>query len=157
MGVVTDGARTQDRQAVRMMLLIPYDSSPASHAAITRAAERDPGAHVVILTVWDVSGKALSTVRMDQLALGFAAAQAANERAARQLAQQGTAQARAAGLDAVGLTAPLHSSVAETIVTVTQLLAPVTLVVGDGDLAETLAALIAAARPAPAELAVGPR
>jgi hypothetical protein len=42
-------------------------------------------------------------------------------------------------------------------VTVTQLLAPVTLVVGDGDLAETLAALIAAARPAPAELAVGPR
>ena len=82
---------------------------------------------------------------MDQLALGFAAARAANERAARQLAQQGSGEARAAGLDAVGLTAPLQGSVAETIVTVTQLLAPVTLVVGDGDLAETLVALIAAA------------
>lgn len=101
------------------MILIAYDGSADSQAAVKRAAELMPGESATVLTVWepftDVMARAgagmLSWPEQDVLD----DIDAASERSARTRAEQGAELARGAGLDAHARVGMRGATIAETI------------------------------------------
>jgi nucleotide-binding universal stress UspA family protein len=101
------------------MILICYDGSPDSQAAIDRAGELMPGQPATVLTVWEPFVDVITRTgagmefwpvgidieRMDELA----------ERAARDRAEQGVQRAREAGLNPQPRTRARGATIAETI------------------------------------------
>jgi nucleotide-binding universal stress UspA family protein len=101
------------------MILICYDGSPDSQAAIERAGELMPGRPATVLTIWepfvDVITRTgagmefwpdgVNSEKMDQAA----------QRAARDRAEQGVARARGAGLNPQPRTRARGATITETI------------------------------------------
>jgi nucleotide-binding universal stress UspA family protein len=103
------------------MILICYDGSQDSHAAIEQAGELMPNEPATVLTVWEPFTDVLA--RTGGLALwpdgvDFQQADAAAEQAARRRAEQGAEQARRAGLRAKPRTCARGATIAEAILSV---------------------------------------
>jgi nucleotide-binding universal stress UspA family protein len=101
------------------MLLIAYDGSPDSQAAIDHVARLTPGARVAVLTAWTPYIEAMAGAGMGLDWMPYAAdnqeIDKAAEDAARKQAEEGAARASAAGLEAEALTKPRIATIHETI------------------------------------------
>lgn len=100
------------------MILIAYDGSPDAKAAIEHAAALMPGGPAIVLTVWEPYAQMLAR---SPAPFGIIGADDATDiddsarRRAEEQAEEGTALARAHGLDAGPRSAAREESVAETI------------------------------------------
>jgi nucleotide-binding universal stress UspA family protein len=102
------------------MILIAYDGSPDSQAAIAHAAELFPGSQAIILTVWQ---QFIDTITRSGVGLGIGAVSgvdtvaidAQSEQAAEQRAAEGAEAAKHAGLAAEARTAVVAGTVAGAI------------------------------------------
>ena len=98
------------------MILIAYDGSEDSKAAITQAGKLFQGEGVTVLTVWQ---RFIDTVARTggniTVALDFDAMDADAERAATQTAQAGSELALEAGMEARPRTAVVNTTVADAI------------------------------------------
>lgn len=101
------------------MILIGYDGSADSQAAVECAGELMPGQQAIVLTVWERLHEVMSRVGAGMLYWPeqglFDEVDAASERGARERAERGAELARGAGLDAKTLVRPRGSTVAEAI------------------------------------------
>jgi nucleotide-binding universal stress UspA family protein len=86
------------------MILIAYDGSPDSRAAIERAAKLEPGEKTTILVVWEpfveVMTRSGAGLGLAPGIVDFDEIDKANEEAARKRAQEGVEYANSLGLDA---------------------------------------------------------
>lgn len=100
-----------------MTILLCYDGSPDSQAAIGYAARRFAGESAVVLTVWEGLTEVL--VRAGNgvagAALNFEEIDAASAAEARERAAEGAAVAREAGLEAEACTVERNGTTWETI------------------------------------------
>lgn len=102
------------------MLLIAYDGSADSQAAIDHVARVNPGVRVTVLSVWLPYVQVMTRTGMG---LGWMAypgggdadIDKAAEDAAHAQADEGAARARAAGLEAEAMTRPQSGTIHETI------------------------------------------
>jgi len=85
------------------MILICYDGSPDSQAAIERAGELMPGQPATVLTIWepfvDVITRTGAGMEFWPDGVNLEKMDQAAQRAARDRAEQGVARARGAGLN----------------------------------------------------------
>lgn len=105
------------------MIVVCFDGSPDAEAAIDRAGELFPGRPATVLTVWETFTEILARSSGPGLGYGAVLAEAheidaAAEKAASELAEQGAERARRAGLDAKPRTVMRGVSIADTILTV---------------------------------------
>jgi nucleotide-binding universal stress UspA family protein len=100
-----------------MTILICYDGSSSSEAAIDRAGELFAGQPAIVLTVWEGFSEVLARAGSGIAAapLNFEEIDAAGDHAAHQRAEQGTARARLAGLQAEPRVAERRASIWATI------------------------------------------
>jgi nucleotide-binding universal stress UspA family protein len=102
------------------MLLIAYDGSEDAKAAIQHAGKLMPGTAATVLTIWEPFEGMLA--RTPETLRPLAAVRQAEEidrqetEAAAELAREGEALARGAGLDPTPLTTSLRGSTADTII-----------------------------------------
>ena len=98
------------------MILIGYDGSEDSTAAVAQAARLFPGQSATVLTVWQrfIDTMARAGAGM-AIALDLDEMDAATERSATETAQAGADLARQAGLDASPRTAVVKTTVGEAI------------------------------------------
>lgn len=100
------------------MILIAYDGSDDAKQAIVQAAALFPGGSAMILTVWQ---RFIDTMSRAGIAIGAPTVMDldevdnATERAAREAAQAGAAQATGLGLDVKAETALVRSTVADAV------------------------------------------
>ncbi len=102
-------------------VIVGYDGSDASTGVLDAVAELFPGAPVLVVAVWEPSrtwdALALASITPAPIDVRLVEeADAALYEDAQKLAQQGCAQASAAGLEAEGLAVADEVSVAETLV-----------------------------------------
>ncbi len=99
------------------MILIAYDGSDDAKAAIASAAVLTPGQKVTVLTVWQhfIDSMARSGAGVP-LMVDFDDVDASTEKLAKERAQEGAKLATDAGLEAVGETAVVRTTVAEAII-----------------------------------------
>jgi nucleotide-binding universal stress UspA family protein len=101
-----------------MGILVCYDGSADAKAAIDRAGELLPGSEATILVIWETLLETMS--RNGAVGMGFGMIlpdgdDAAIEKAAHHTAQEGVAQAMAAGLKAESRIAVRHGEIAMDI------------------------------------------
>lgn len=98
------------------MILIAYDGSEDAKAAIAQAGRLFAGEQATVLTVWQ---RFIDTMARVGGGLGvivdFDEIDSDSEKSARERAEEGTALAREAGLDAQARTAVVESTVADAI------------------------------------------
>lgn len=101
------------------MILIAYDGSSDSQAAIDRAAELFPGHPVLVLTVWepflDMMARSGAGLGLAPGIVDFETIDRASERSARDCAQEGAGRAQSAGLRAEPHIRVRHTTVAAAI------------------------------------------
>lgn len=101
------------------MILIAYDGSADSRAAVERAAALLPGQPATVLTVWEPFTDVMARTGAGMLTWpeqeSLDEVDAASERSARERAEQGAELARAAGLDAQARVGVRGETIAETI------------------------------------------
>jgi nucleotide-binding universal stress UspA family protein len=100
------------------VILLCYDGSPDSEAAVGVAAQLFPSAPVTVLTVWEPFVELLARTGGGMTRTGYldiAAIDADAKENARTRAQEGVERAKSAGLDAQPATKPAPTSVAEAI------------------------------------------
>jgi nucleotide-binding universal stress UspA family protein len=100
-----------------MAILLCYDGSPDSLAAIDLAGELFARRPAIVLTVWEGLSEVLVRVGSGLAAasLNFEEIDADCERAGREQAEEGTERARLAGLEAKPRVAQRHGTVSATI------------------------------------------
>jgi len=104
------------------MIVLCYDGSADAQAAVDLVAQTMPGAEVTVLTIWETFLDAMARSNSMAAGWGYAIgyddggkADQANEQAARDSADAGAEQARAAGLRAQPRIATRHGGIAESI------------------------------------------
>jgi nucleotide-binding universal stress UspA family protein len=101
------------------MILICYDGSPDSQAAIERAGELMPGQPATVLTIWepfvDVITRTGAGMEFWPDGVNLEKMDQAAQRAARDRAEQGVARARGAGLNPQPRTRARGATITETI------------------------------------------
>ncbi len=119
------------------MILIGYDGSDDSMAAIDRAAELMPGVEAKVLTIWEELLDSMIRSGSMGVGMGFAGGygddgklDAASQKAAFETAATGAERATAAGLSAQPLTANRHGHIGEAILIASRELDPDVVVVG---------------------------
>lgn len=104
------------------MILLAYDCSADSRAALERTAALLPGAEVTVLTIWEPLVDAMT--HSGALGMGLAGAyvdgevDSASERTALEIATDGVERATEAGLVAQLRVVSRHGSIADAILTV---------------------------------------
>jgi nucleotide-binding universal stress UspA family protein len=101
------------------MILIAYDGSSDSQAAIDRAAELFPGRPALVLTVWepflDMMARSGAGLGLAPGIVDFETIDRASERSARDCAEDGAKRAHSAGLPAEPHIRARHTTVAAAI------------------------------------------
>ena len=100
-----------------MKLLLCDDGSPDAKAAARLVGHLFDGHTAVVFTVWEGLSEVLARARsgLAVASLDFEGINRSRELAARQCAEEGTGQARAAGMAASALAVPCGASISETI------------------------------------------
>lgn len=125
------------------MILIAYDGSDDSRAAVAQAAKLFPGQSATIVTVWEhfvdtfARAGAPAGAAIDYETIDRAAREGAEQRAA-----EGAALASESGLQATGVTADLHTNVADAILAKASELGADVIVVGTRGLSGIKSALL---------------
>jgi nucleotide-binding universal stress UspA family protein len=114
--------RTHPYAIIGPMVLLCYDGSADAKAAVDRAGSLLKSSRVVVLTVWEpfigVMTRAGLGMTYGALAWDPDEVDAASERGAVAVAQEGAARAREVGLDAQARTTPRNGGVAGAILDV---------------------------------------
>jgi nucleotide-binding universal stress UspA family protein len=101
------------------MIVIAYDGSADSKAAIEQAAKQYPGTATTVLTVWqhfaDTVARAGFAAGLGSSGIDYEQVDEESERLATHRADEGAELARTAGLDAQPHTAAVDSTVADAI------------------------------------------
>jgi nucleotide-binding universal stress UspA family protein len=97
-------------------ILLCYDGSDDARAAVRAAGALFDGTTTIVLTVWeDLSEVVASGIGLAVASLDVEGINRARERAAGQLAEEGTSHARASGLPAASVAVRRGTSIAQTI------------------------------------------
>jgi nucleotide-binding universal stress UspA family protein len=101
------------------MIVIAYDGSADSKAAIDQAAKQYPGASAVVVSVWqhfaDTIARAGFAAGLGSTGVDYEQVDEESEKIAGQRAEEGAEQARAAGLDAQPATTAVGTTIADAI------------------------------------------
>ncbi len=116
------------------MILIAFDGSEDSSAAVAHAGELFAGQQVTVLTVWERFIDQLVRTSYGRMpvaeSVDIEQIDAGTERHARATAAEGVELARAVGLDATAMTCVRRTTVAEAILDVAENVAATAIVVG---------------------------
>jgi nucleotide-binding universal stress UspA family protein len=97
-------------------ILLCYDGSPGAKAAVRAAGALFDGTTTIVLTVWEGLSEVLAFgIGLAVASLDVEGIDRARERAAGQLAEEGTSHARASGLPAASVAVRCGASITETI------------------------------------------